>query len=132
MTALSGNEVLTFGLRSGTRQGVESHTFRVETQRDLSTWSRAVVQTAHNAAVLIKEVSCSKCLFCQSSTVYQLLHEFIINKKIHKLSIGTKPSLFGGCGHMHPLSDPLRSRKCHVVSVCSVRAPLYINYYTNF
>ena len=27
MTALSGNEVLTFGLRSGTRQGVEAHTF---------------------------------------------------------------------------------------------------------
>ena len=80
MTALSGNEVLTFGLRSGTRQGVESHTFRVETQRDLSTWSRAVVQTAHNAAVLIKEVSCSKCLFCQSSTVYQLLHTILINK----------------------------------------------------
>ena len=60
MTALSGNEVLTFGLRSGTRTGVEAHTFRVETQRDLSTWSRAVVQAAHNAAVLIKEVSCSK------------------------------------------------------------------------
>ncbi len=60
MTALSGNEVLTFGLRSGTRQGVEAHTFRVETPRDLSTWSRAAVQAAHHAASLIKEVSCSE------------------------------------------------------------------------
>ena len=72
MTALSGNEVLTFGLRSGTRQGVEAHTFRVETQRDLSTWTRAAVQAAHNAAVLIKEVSCSKYPF------YEFIVELIV------------------------------------------------------
>jgi len=58
MSSLGGNEVLTFGTRSGTRQGVEAHVFRVETQRDLSSWSRALVQGTHQAAVLIKEVSC--------------------------------------------------------------------------
>ncbi len=73
MTALSGNEVLTFGLRAGTRQGIEAHTFRVETQRDLSAWSRAVVQSAHNAAMLIKEVSCSELasVSCREFTMWQ-------------------------------------------------------------
>lgn len=34
------------------------HVFRVETQRDLAYWSRALVQGSHGAAVLIKEVTC--------------------------------------------------------------------------
>ena len=54
------NELLTFGTRSGTRQGVEAHVFRVESVRDLSAWSRALVHGAHNAAALVKEVSCRK------------------------------------------------------------------------
>ena len=54
------SELLTFGTRSGTRQGVEAHVFRVETQRDLSAWSRALVQGAQQAALLVKEVSCRK------------------------------------------------------------------------
>lgn len=57
---VGGGEVLTFGTRSGTRQGIEAHVFRVETQRDLSSWSRSLVQGAHTAAVLVKEVSCRK------------------------------------------------------------------------
>ena len=70
--------MLTFGTRSGTRQGVESHVFRVETQRDLSTWSRILVQTAHTSAVLVKEVSCGKPSFLeekdlQDTEVYNLL-----------------------------------------------------------
>ena len=55
-----GNEVLTFGTRSGTRQGVEAHVFRVETQRDLAAWARALVQGAQQAAMLVKEVACRK------------------------------------------------------------------------
>lgn len=52
------SDVLTFGTRSGTRQGIDTHIFRVETQRDLANWSRALVQGAHGAAVLVKEVTC--------------------------------------------------------------------------
>lgn len=33
------------------------HVFRVETHRDLSTWTRTLVQGCHAAAELIKEVS---------------------------------------------------------------------------
>ena len=51
-------EVLLFGIRSGTRQGIESHIFRVETHRDVATWTRVLVQGAHAAASLVKEVSC--------------------------------------------------------------------------
>lgn len=55
-----GSEVVTFGTRTGTRNGVETHIFRVETQRDLAYWSRAFIQGSHNAALLIKEVTCGK------------------------------------------------------------------------
>ncbi|KAL3860073.1 hypothetical protein ACJMK2_010241 [Sinanodonta woodiana] len=54
----TGADILTFGARSGTRNGVETHIFRVETQRDLAYWSRAIVQGSHGAALLVKEVSC--------------------------------------------------------------------------
>ena len=55
---LTGADLITFGTRCGTRNGVEMHVFRVETQRDLAYWSRALVQGSHGAAVLIKEVTC--------------------------------------------------------------------------
>ncbi|XP_050395806.1 beta-1-syntrophin [Patella vulgata] len=51
-----GHEVMTFGTRSGTRNGVELHVFRVETQRDLAFWSRALVQGSHGAALITKEI----------------------------------------------------------------------------
>ncbi|XP_054856193.1 beta-2-syntrophin [Eublepharis macularius] len=48
---------LTFATRTGSRQGIEMHVFRVETHRDLSSWTRILVQGCHSAAELIKEVS---------------------------------------------------------------------------
>uniref|UniRef100_A0A2K6KZ76 Syntrophin beta 2 n=1 Tax=Rhinopithecus bieti TaxID=61621 RepID=A0A2K6KZ76_RHIBE len=48
---------LTFATRTGSRQGIEMHLFRVETHRDLSSWTRILVQGCHAAAELIKEVS---------------------------------------------------------------------------
>ncbi|XP_024279166.1 beta-2-syntrophin [Oncorhynchus tshawytscha] len=48
---------LVFATRTGTGRGIESHVFRVETHWDLSSWTRALVQGAHAAAELIKEVS---------------------------------------------------------------------------
>ena len=53
-------EDLTFGTRTGTRKGVEAHMFRVETPRELANWSRSLVQGAHDAATLIKEINCGK------------------------------------------------------------------------
>ncbi|XP_037265361.1 beta-2-syntrophin isoform X1 [Falco rusticolus] len=48
---------LTFATRTGSRQGVEMHVFRVETHRDLSSWTRVLVQGCHAAAELMKEVT---------------------------------------------------------------------------
>uniref|UniRef100_A0A3P8X7F2 Syntrophin beta 2 n=1 Tax=Cynoglossus semilaevis TaxID=244447 RepID=A0A3P8X7F2_CYNSE len=48
---------LVFATRTGTGRGIESHIFRVETHWDLSSWTRALVQGAHAAAEIIKEVS---------------------------------------------------------------------------
>ena len=52
---------LCFGTRTGSRKGVEAHLFRVETPRELAHWSRSIVQGAHDAAILIKEINCGKC-----------------------------------------------------------------------
>ncbi|XP_056293637.1 alpha-1-syntrophin [Pseudoliparis swirei] len=48
---------LSFGLRSGTKQGVETHVFRVDSAKELSTWTHLLVEGCHDAAELIKEVT---------------------------------------------------------------------------
>lgn len=57
-SALQGAE-LTFSTRTGTKNGVEAHLFRVETPKELTNWARALVDRAHNAAALIKEINCA-------------------------------------------------------------------------
>ena len=64
-------EDLTFGTRTGTRKGVEAHMFRVETPRELANWSRSLVQGAHDAATLIKEINCGKS-FTTNNWCYRL------------------------------------------------------------
>ncbi|XP_039709636.1 beta-1-syntrophin [Pteropus medius] len=48
---------LSFATRTGTRQGIETHLFRAEISRDLSQWTRSIVQGCHNSAELVTEVS---------------------------------------------------------------------------
>ncbi|XP_026068742.1 alpha-1-syntrophin [Carassius auratus] len=48
---------LTFGLRLGTDQGVETHLFRVDSAKDLSTWTHLLVEGCHSAAELVQEVT---------------------------------------------------------------------------
>ncbi|XP_064298235.1 beta-1-syntrophin [Phalacrocorax carbo] len=50
---------LSFATRTGTRQGIETHLFRTETSRDLSLWTRNIVQGCHNSAELITEITTS-------------------------------------------------------------------------
>nr|XP_002662604.4 alpha-1-syntrophin [Danio rerio] len=47
---------LTFGLRLGTKQGVETHLFRVDSAKDLSCWTHLLVDGCHSAAELVQEV----------------------------------------------------------------------------
>ncbi|KAL2101924.1 hypothetical protein ACEWY4_003685 [Coilia grayii] len=53
---------LSFATRTGTRLGIETHLFRTETCKDLSLWTRHIVNGCHSAAEMIKEVSTS-CLY---------------------------------------------------------------------
>lgn len=48
---------LSFGVRSGTKQGVETHVFRVDSAKDLSLWTHLLVEGCHSAAELVKEVT---------------------------------------------------------------------------
>uniref|UniRef100_T1J2B7 PH domain-containing protein n=1 Tax=Strigamia maritima TaxID=126957 RepID=T1J2B7_STRMM len=52
------NDIIVLSTRTGTRHGVEVHTFRVDTHRDLATWARTLVQGAHAAALAVKEITC--------------------------------------------------------------------------
>lgn len=65
---------LSFGLRSGTKQGVETHVFRVDSAKDLSAWTHLLVEGCHNAAELIKEVTTGADASCCSSLRQQLKH----------------------------------------------------------
>ncbi|XP_069393220.1 beta-1-syntrophin [Paralichthys olivaceus] len=57
----SGTE-LYFATRTGTRLGIETHLFRAETTKDLSLWTRHIVNGCHNSAEMIKEVTTS-CMY---------------------------------------------------------------------
>ncbi|TNN02356.1 hypothetical protein fugu_009843 [Takifugu bimaculatus] len=57
----SGTELF-FATRTGTRLGIEAHLFRVETTKDLSLWTRHIVNGCHASAEMIKEVTTS-CLY---------------------------------------------------------------------
>nr|XP_048676097.1 alpha-1-syntrophin [Caretta caretta] len=48
---------LAFALRTGTKKGVETHLFSVETHRDLAMWTRMLVDGCHSAAEFTQEVS---------------------------------------------------------------------------
>lgn len=45
-------------MRCGTQEGVCTSVFRHDTQRDLATWVKVLVQGAHNAVQRQKEVAC--------------------------------------------------------------------------
>ena len=48
---------LSFATRTGTQQGIETHLFRAEVSRDLSHWTRSIVQGCHDSAELAVEIS---------------------------------------------------------------------------
>uniref|UniRef100_A0A3Q3W4N3 Uncharacterized protein n=1 Tax=Mola mola TaxID=94237 RepID=A0A3Q3W4N3_MOLML len=57
----SGTELF-FATRTGTRLGIEAHLFRTETTKDLSLWTRHIVNGCHSSAEMIREVTTS-CLY---------------------------------------------------------------------
>nr|CAH8873612.1 unnamed protein product [Trichobilharzia regenti] len=49
-------DMVTFLTRTGSKHGVESHTFAVSNQEDLITWSNAIIEGAHMAVAAAQEV----------------------------------------------------------------------------
>ena len=58
--SLGKNEPITMTMRCGTQEGVAMCVFRHDTQRDIATWVRILVQGAHGAVQRQKEVACCK------------------------------------------------------------------------
>ncbi|KAK5862566.1 hypothetical protein PBY51_017948 [Eleginops maclovinus] len=67
----SGTELF-FATRTGTRLGIETHLFRAETTKDLSLWTRQIVNGCHASAEMIREVTTS-CLY-QSQECRLVIH----------------------------------------------------------
>ena len=51
-------DVISVSTRTGTKQGIETHTFRVETHRHLATWVKLIVQATYDACSMVGEVAC--------------------------------------------------------------------------
>ncbi|CAH8621011.1 unnamed protein product [Heterobilharzia americana] len=49
-------DMVTFLTRTGSKHGIESHTFAVSTQEDLITWSKSIIEGAHMAVATAQEV----------------------------------------------------------------------------
>lgn len=69
---------LSFATRTGTRQGIETHLFRAEIGRDLSHWTRSIVQGCHNSAELITEVTTGEHCWLRAPDVTHLQEERIL------------------------------------------------------
>lgn len=50
-------DISLIALRVGTKFGVTSHTFRVESKLDLDIWHQGIIQSLHNAVNTIKEIA---------------------------------------------------------------------------
>lgn len=74
MNSSRNSELITFSLRCGTEEGIITHRFKVDTQRDLASWARAVIQGCHNSVAIRREVNRRK---------YIIINVFVgIEKKI--------------------------------------------------
>ncbi|KAF6203311.1 hypothetical protein GE061_003729 [Apolygus lucorum] len=56
------SEAITFSVRCGTHDGVQTHVLRVQTHRDQAAWAHAIVTGCHNAVLNQMEIS-FRCVF---------------------------------------------------------------------
>ena len=58
--AMSDMDISLITLRVGTKFGVTSHIFRVESKLDFDIWHRGIIQSLHDAVNTIKEIAFRK------------------------------------------------------------------------
>jgi len=89
MNSSRNSELITFSLRCGTEEGIVTHRFKVDTQRDLASWARALIQGCHNSVAIRREVNCRKYIifnvFCWHKYSCQFTLIFIILNIIYLL-----------------------------------------------
>lgn len=66
MSSSRNSDLITFSIRCGTEEGIVTHRLKVDTQRDLASWARAIIQGCHNSVATKREVICRKCNFVQN------------------------------------------------------------------
>lgn len=70
------NQPTVFCVRCGTPRGIITHWFRSETNRDMATWARSLVQGSHNAINYQREFS-FRCLYQVKSNATNSIHTFL-------------------------------------------------------
>lgn len=60
MSSSRNSDLITFSIRCGTEEGIITHRLKVDTQRDLASWARAIIQGCHNSVANKREVNCRK------------------------------------------------------------------------
>jgi hypothetical protein len=65
-----GDQHNKFVVRTGVKDGVETHEFRCETHRDLAQWARSLVKGSHAEAMAMREFSCGE---SPRSSAYRLI-----------------------------------------------------------
>lgn len=60
MSSTRNSDLITFSIRCGTEEGIITYRLKVNTQRDLASWARAIIQGCHNSVAIRREVNCRK------------------------------------------------------------------------
>lgn len=71
MSSSRNSDLITFSIRCGTEEGIITHRLKVDTQRDLASWARAIIQGCHNSVANRREVMCRKYSFIQDICLYK-------------------------------------------------------------
>jgi len=65
MSSSRNSDLITFSIRCGTEDGIITHQLKVDTQRDLASWARAIIQGCHTSVVNRREINYRKYDFIQ-------------------------------------------------------------------
>jgi len=76
----SSLETAVFKTRSGTRQGVVEHAFRVESHRELASWTVPLIQGVNTAVLAVKELSTRQWKHLCLSRITSKFCEFLANR----------------------------------------------------
>lgn len=72
MSSSRNSDLITFSIRCGTEEGIITYQLKVDTQRDLASWARAIIQGCHNSVANRREVNCREYNFIRNCFYLQI------------------------------------------------------------